>query len=165
MMNNNEMMMNMVQMMMQNQMQSQQMMMQMMMSMMQAPTQPTVSAPQAPSSLEQVQGSWQASADPQTIKAQQTPNEKPAKGKDKKFPPLGKPVVIGKNITVYDGTKVRWWEIQDFTPSKVSFAIKSSLREAGAKWDKESGAYRFNTKKDCTAWCKAQAEREDKKSA
>jgi len=153
---NNEMMMNLVNTMMQSQMQSQQMMMSMMMSMMQASTPaPAVSA-------EESLG-WKTSKDPSTV-ATAAPNEKPAKGKDAKFPALGEATVIGDNITVYDGQKVRYWEL-GFLPSKVKYGIKCSLKDAGASWDKESGAFVFKTKKDCTAWCKAQKERASKKTA
>lgn len=154
-MNNNEMMMNMVAMMMQSQAQQQQMQMQMMMAMLGATPAPAVST----ESL-----GWQTAKDPSTVSTVSTPNEKPSKGKDAKFPPLGEATVIGDNVTVYDGIKVRYWEL-GFLPSKVKYGIKCSLKDAGASWDKESGAFVFKTKKDCTAWCKAQKERASKKTA
>ena len=74
------------------------------------------------------------------------------KGHDKK--------AIGDFVEVYpDLCAVRYWELAKFTPDKVKYGIKASLKEAGAKWDDNLKAFTFTTKKSFNAWVKAQKER------
>lgn len=46
-----------------------------------------------------------------------------------------------------------------FTPKPVFNAIKYSLKEAGAKWDKDNNAWVFPSHKECKAWADEQAKR------
>ncbi len=53
----------------------------------------------------------------------------------------------GKSVTIgNDG----------FIPTKVFKGVTYSLKQAGAKYDKDTKAWTFGTKKACTEWCKAQ---------
>lgn len=82
--------------------------------------------------------------------------------KTDKFPLIGdeKKYTIGDFITVYPTHKfVRTWETGNFCPDKVKYGIKTGLKESGATWNKEQGAYEFHTKKDFDAWVKAQKAR------
>ena len=66
---------------------------------------------------------------------------------------------IGDFVEIYPTVKaVRYWEVR-FTPDKVKYGIKASLKEAGATWDDNLKAFKFDTKKAFDAWVKAQKER------
>lgn len=43
-----------------------------------------------------------------------------------------------------------------FIPTKVFKGVTYSLKQAGAKYNSETKAWTFETKKACTEWCKAQ---------
>ena len=63
---------------------------------------------------------------------------------------------IGTFVDIYPSIKgVRYWE-RTFTPDKVRYGIKASLKEAGASWDDNLKCFKFNTKKEFDAWAKAQ---------
>ena len=71
-----------------------------------------------------------------------------------------KVVGIGNFVRAYDEKlAVRYWDKGSFTPDKVKYGIKSSLKEAGATYNADLEAFVFNTKKAYTAWCKAQKAR------
>lgn len=83
---------------------------------------------------------------------------------DKKFPKLEDTNVftLGKYVTVYPTLKsVRYWEREDFTPDKVRYGIKASLKDAGAEWNDKDKCFTFKTAKSLHEWVKAQKERED----
>ena len=81
------------------------------------------------------------------------------KKSDKDFPDLGAPTQeVGDFITLYEGGLVRYWE-KAYTPNKVKYGIKQSLKDAGAVWNAEKGAFQFTTKKAAGSWLKAQKER------
>ena len=84
-----------------------------------------------------------------------------SKTADKPDPLKGVKVVgIGQFVRAYDEVlAVRYWQKGGFTPDKIKYALKSSLKEAGAKWNEELDAFKFDTKKAYTAWCKAQKAR------
>ena len=84
-----------------------------------------------------------------------------SKTADKPDPLKGVKVVgIGQFVRAYDEKlAVRYWQKGGFTPDKIKYALKSSLKEAGAKWNEELDAFKFDTKKAYTAWCKAQKAR------
>lgn len=46
-----------------------------------------------------------------------------------------------------------------YIPTKVFKGVTYSLKQAGAKWNKDTKAWTFDTKKACTEWCKAQDNR------
>ena len=71
-----------------------------------------------------------------------------------------KVTAIGDYVRAYDEKlAVRYWQKGGFTPDKVKYGIKSSLKEAGATYNADLEAFVFNTKKAYTAWCKAQRDR------
>ena len=75
----------------------------------------------------------------------------PLKGAEKKH--------IAPFVDLYPSVKgVRYWEAT-FTPDKVKYGIKASLKEAGAEWDDNMKCFRFSTKKEFDAWTKAQKAR------
>ena len=84
-----------------------------------------------------------------------------AKKADKPDPLKGVKVVgIGNFVRAYDEKlAVRYWDKGSFTPDKVKYGIKSSLKEAGATYNADLEAFVFSTKKAYTAWCKAQKAR------
>ena len=94
----------------------------------------------------------------QNLAPQQSTSNKKS---DKDFPDLGEPSAVIGNVTVYDDVTVRYWE-KGFVPDKVKYGIKMSLRDAGAEWNKDKGAFTFKTKKACAEWCKAQKARASK---
>ena len=84
-----------------------------------------------------------------------------SKTADKPDPLKGVKVVgIGNFVRAYDEKlAVRYWDKGSFTPDKVKYGIKSSLKEAGATYSADLEAFVFSTKKAYTAWCKAQKAR------
>ena len=75
----------------------------------------------------------------------------PLKGSEKKH--------IAPFVDLYPSVKgVRYWEAT-FTPDKVKYGIKASLKEAGATWDDNLKCFKFDTKKEFDAWVKAQKAR------
>ena len=71
-----------------------------------------------------------------------------------------KVTAIGDYVRAYDEKlAVRYWQKGGFTPDKVKYGIKSSLKEAGATYNADLEAFVFSTKKAYTAWCKAQRDR------
>jgi len=53
----------------------------------------------------------------------------------------------GKSVTVGS---------DEYIPTKVFKGVTYSLKLAGAKYNKDTKAWDFGTKKACTDWCKAQ---------
>ena len=90
-----------------------------------------------------------------------TTSKSVSKTADKPDPLKGVKVVgIGQFVRAYDEKlAVRYWDKGSFTPDKVKYGIKASLKEAGATYSADLEAFVFNTKKAYTAWCKAQKER------
>lgn len=82
-------------------------------------------------------------------------SKKPSNNKD--FPELGKPDETVKAVNRY-GKLIRYWE-NGFVVNKVKYGIKMALKEAGATWNKEQGAFEFKTLKDAKAFMQAQKAR------
>jgi hypothetical protein len=78
----------------------------------------------------------------------------------KDFPDLGTPTCTIGFVTAY-AKLIRYWET-GFCPNKVKYGIKQSLKEAGAKWNSEQGAFEFPTVKAANDWLKAQKARQSK---
>lgn len=86
------------------------------------------------------------------------PSPATKKSKDSKdFPSLGTPDETVGACTRY-GSSVRYWE-GSFVPEKVKYAIKMSLKTAGAKWDKESGSFKFDKVADAKKFMAEQKKR------
>lgn len=102
-------------------------------------------------------------SDPSKQSAVVMPNEvrtSKVKPDSKEFPTIGddKAYVLGCS-KVYPTLKlVRHWE-GEFRPKNVRYAVKMSLMDGGATWNKNHEAYEFHTKKDFDAWVKAQKAR------
>ena len=79
------------------------------------------------------------------------------KSSDKEFPDLGTPKATVGFCTQYKNA-IRYWE-NGFTPDKVRFGIKSSLKESGAVWSKEYGAFVFKTIKEADNFMAEQKKR------
>lgn len=85
------------------------------------------------------------------VKTGKASKEDPLKGSEKEH--------IAPFVDLYPSVKgVRYWEAQ-YTPEKVRYGIKASLKEAGATWDDNLKCFKFNTKKAYDAWVKAQKAR------
>lgn len=80
-------------------------------------------------------------------KAKTTTKTAPKAEPEKKYAKVYSVLTGGKGVTVgNDG----------FIPTKVFKGVTYSLKLAGAKYDKDTKAWMFGTKKACTEWCKAQ---------
>lgn len=81
------------------------------------------------------------------VKAETTKVEPKAKAEPKKYDKVYTVSKDGKSVTIGNG---------GFIPTKVFKGVTYSLKQSGAKYNATTKAWDFDTKKSCTAWCKAQ---------
>ena len=81
------------------------------------------------------------------VKAETTKVEPKAKTEPKKYDKVYAVAENGKSVTIGNG---------GFIPTKVFKGVTYSLKQSGAKYNATTKAWDFDTKKSCTAWCKAQ---------
>lgn len=101
----------------------------------------------------------------ENFKKPEKPDTSKAKVVPDKFPNLGVPTKSVGKFTFYQtksGVLVRFWE-SGFCPKNVKFALKSTLKECGATWDAENGAYKL-TAQQANELYKAQVEYEKQKA-
>lgn len=84
------------------------------------------------------------------------PKQSSSKKSSSKFPSLGTPDDI-KDLGVVTryGNLFRYWE-NGYTTDKQKAGLRYALKNAGATWNDEKGAFEFKTKKEADAFTKAQ---------
>lgn len=81
------------------------------------------------------------------VKTTQSKPKSKAKAEPKQYAKLYKVSKDGKSVTIGS---------DNYIPTKVFKGVTYSLKLAGAKYNTETKAWDFGTKKACTEWCKTQ---------
>ena len=81
------------------------------------------------------------------VEPKATESKPKAKTEPKKYDKVYTVSKDGKSVTIGNG---------GFIPTKVFKGVTYSLKQSGAKYNATTKAWDFDTKKSCTAWCKAQ---------